>query len=343
MAERTDQEIEVANLLKGETYAGLIERLAQLGVDEKEVNVRNKLSRGKIHGGFLTSMPIRYWIAAVAFGLIGFVQSGQAQEEADNEQVEARQQEQPAQSYPLPFPIEIIEDQAESDARERREAEALQREIDDLIAQQGMNAATQAMNDATQRMALYNLISTVLVGVGTVLLIVTLYLTRQANMSAQKAVEVTREVGEAQTRAYLGVADVSADLQGNDEFGWRVQILIDIKNGGQTPAKNIDVAVVVRQLYAADTDLGCAKHEFLARDILPNDRPVTIFHEDFPIAEAIGRGEGDQRMPLFTIEGRVWYRPVVGSKRYRERFYYVVYPPIPHIGALKIVTRPKHG
>jgi hypothetical protein len=53
LSERTDQEIEVANLLKGETYAGLIERLAQLGVDEKEVNVRNKLSRGKFTAAFL--------------------------------------------------------------------------------------------------------------------------------------------------------------------------------------------------------------------------------------------------------------------------------------------------
>jgi Domain of unknown function (DUF6471) len=47
-----------ANLLKAElkrkgvTYAGLVERLAQLGVDEKEVNVRNKLSRGKFTAAF---------------------------------------------------------------------------------------------------------------------------------------------------------------------------------------------------------------------------------------------------------------------------------------------------
>lgn len=51
--------MEAANLLKAEmkrkgvTYAGLIERLAQLGVDEKEVNVRNKLSRGKFTVSFM--------------------------------------------------------------------------------------------------------------------------------------------------------------------------------------------------------------------------------------------------------------------------------------------------
>ncbi|WP_340159465.1 DUF6471 domain-containing protein [uncultured Hoeflea sp.] len=37
---------------EGVTYAGLIKRLAQLGVDEKEVNVRNKLSRGKFMAAF---------------------------------------------------------------------------------------------------------------------------------------------------------------------------------------------------------------------------------------------------------------------------------------------------
>jgi len=33
-------------------YAQLVERLAQLGIDEKQVNVRNKLSRGKFTAAF---------------------------------------------------------------------------------------------------------------------------------------------------------------------------------------------------------------------------------------------------------------------------------------------------
>lgn len=51
--------MKAANLLKAElkrkgvTYAGLVDRLAQIGVDEKEVNVRNKLSRGKFTAAFL--------------------------------------------------------------------------------------------------------------------------------------------------------------------------------------------------------------------------------------------------------------------------------------------------
>lgn len=59
MTEKTDWELKAANLLKAElkrkgvTYAQLVERLAQLGVDEKEVNVRNKLSRGKFTASFM--------------------------------------------------------------------------------------------------------------------------------------------------------------------------------------------------------------------------------------------------------------------------------------------------
>lgn len=59
MPEKTDWEMMAANLLKAElkrkgvTYAQLVEKLAAIGVDEKEVNIRNKLSRGKFTAAFL--------------------------------------------------------------------------------------------------------------------------------------------------------------------------------------------------------------------------------------------------------------------------------------------------
>ena len=59
MAEKTDYEALAANLLKAElkrkgvTYSHLVDKLAAIGVDEKEVNVRNKLSRGKFTAAFL--------------------------------------------------------------------------------------------------------------------------------------------------------------------------------------------------------------------------------------------------------------------------------------------------
>jgi hypothetical protein len=48
-----------ANLLKAElkrhgvTYAELVEKLAKIGVEEKEVNVRNKLSRGTFTAAYM--------------------------------------------------------------------------------------------------------------------------------------------------------------------------------------------------------------------------------------------------------------------------------------------------
>ena len=35
------------------SYSQLVEKLAEIGVDEKEVNIRNKLSRGKFTPAFL--------------------------------------------------------------------------------------------------------------------------------------------------------------------------------------------------------------------------------------------------------------------------------------------------
>ncbi|MEC5291219.1 DUF6471 domain-containing protein [Aurantimonas sp. C2-6-R+9] len=59
MVERTDWEEKAKGIIRGEmarrgvTYAQLVERLAEIGVDENERNLRNKVSRGKFTAGFL--------------------------------------------------------------------------------------------------------------------------------------------------------------------------------------------------------------------------------------------------------------------------------------------------
>ena len=59
MVEKTDWEARAANLLKAElkrrgvTYSQLTDRLQDMGVPEKEANIRNKLSRGKFSAVFL--------------------------------------------------------------------------------------------------------------------------------------------------------------------------------------------------------------------------------------------------------------------------------------------------
>lgn len=55
----TEWEQRVSNLLKAElkrkgvTYAQLVEKLAAIGVKEKEANIKNKLSRGKFSAVFM--------------------------------------------------------------------------------------------------------------------------------------------------------------------------------------------------------------------------------------------------------------------------------------------------
>lgn len=59
MPEQTEWESRLANLLKSElkrngvTYAQLVERLAAMGISEKEANIANKLARGKFSAVFL--------------------------------------------------------------------------------------------------------------------------------------------------------------------------------------------------------------------------------------------------------------------------------------------------
>ena len=55
----TEWEARASNLLKAElkrrgvTYGQLVERLAEIGVEEKEANIKNKLSRGKFSAVFM--------------------------------------------------------------------------------------------------------------------------------------------------------------------------------------------------------------------------------------------------------------------------------------------------
>lgn len=180
-------------------------------------------------------MLIRASIVAIAFGLIAAL--GQAQEKTESAQRQAETQQEPAQALPIPLPVKIVEDEAASDARRSSEEETRQREISDLIAQEGMNAATQAMNGATQRMAEYAFWSTVFVAVGTVLLIVTLWLTLQANKAAIKSVNVAEKMGRLQTQAYLSFGGTELFYLVEDGDPVRLQVRPKFKNTGQSPGK----------------------------------------------------------------------------------------------------------
>lgn len=195
-------------------------------------------------------MSRSYWLGLFLIGgTLGFCAlptTGQAQDQPAQIQKEANRKQAPAYQLPFSVPVQIVEDRAAADTRERHEAEARQREIEGLIVQQGMNSATQAMNDATQRMADYTYWSTILVGIGTALLFITLALTRQANQAARDAVEVTRQMGVAQMRAYLSIEpDPSPNLLC---IGKTPLAEFRIINKGSTPAYNVRHVADVRIL-----------------------------------------------------------------------------------------------
>ena len=156
-------------------------------------------------------MPFRTWM--YVFAIIGLTGPalGQTEEEAQAEQGQTAEQQQPASDLPLPFPVEIIENQATTDARQNREEESRQNEIADLVAQEGMNAATQAIKDATLDMRDSAQDSTILVGIGTLLLVITLVLTAQANRAAVRSVKLTENFASNQLRPWVtptGIADI---------------------------------------------------------------------------------------------------------------------------------------
>jgi len=137
-------------------------------------------------------MSFRSWLyvfAIIGLALTGSLQAQQQDAEADQE---ASDEQTPTNQLPFTLPVIVIESDEAAEARRSEESERTQREKDDLVAQQGMNAATQAMNQATQSMKRASWVSTFLVGLGTFLLVWTLNLTRSANTSSRKMVEGQR-------------------------------------------------------------------------------------------------------------------------------------------------------
>lgn len=59
MPQTSDYEDRIGNILKaeikraGHTYASLTEKLNEMGIEEKEANVRNKIGRGKFSAAFM--------------------------------------------------------------------------------------------------------------------------------------------------------------------------------------------------------------------------------------------------------------------------------------------------
>lgn len=199
-----------------------------------------------------------------------------------------------------------------------------QRAKDDLEAQQDMARWAKYMLWATGA-------GVFLTGVGIYLIGRTLIYTRDAarhagsaveeaksaTKAAQDAVEVTRTIGEAQTRAYLHVLAAAINWRDNagDEEAW---IVVEVVNKGQSPALNCKLGIALRYGDGGTTSVG------------PPPIPVDLDYEEFAI---VGVGDSPTTMveyqppdilkilkstptekPILFFEGRVLYEDVFGGE-----------------------------
>ncbi|MEC5325151.1 hypothetical protein [Aurantimonas sp. A3-2-R12] len=254
-------------------------------------------------------MPYRHWCAAIAVGLsVGITALGQAQEKADRSNGQAEDSQHAADKASFSIPINVIQNKAEAEAAQRREKEAAEREKADLLAQQGMDASTRAMNEATQDMRDYALYSTLLVGVGTTLLFVTLSLTWQANRAAQSAVAVTREIGEAQTRSYLTCT--SGRLRKSAVKGcMAIKVEARLQNGGQSPAFGIRIS---GQVSINGTAIHPPFNVFAHSSIVDAGKERTAESQDWIFRDIKGFGPSLPKGSRYGVMGTIHWRDVFG-------------------------------
>lgn len=252
-----------------------------------------------------------YWLAAIALGLIFFghssVQANENQTKADG-----REEASQYQRLPVPLPVQVIEKDSEREARHRREQNAEQREIDDLLAQQSMEKSNRRMVDLSDQ-------QTWLVFLGTIGLFVTIGLTYFANRAAWAAVFATRDIGEKQVRAYLSCE--------RGEYRSRAAFLdcrAIFKNYGQSPAQNIEVdfSLVFRQFGDLGQIENCEIKGFPQIGSMPIIAPGAIERiplyipwekieeMDFLFRDTVGR-----EAVWFRIRGKLSWMDVFGKSQ----------------------------
>jgi hypothetical protein len=80
---------------------------------------------------------------------------------------------------------------------------------------------------------------------------------REATVAARQAVEVTRDIGARELRAYVNETDIKVRNFAPDKLA---VFRVNIKNAGNTPAYNVRVCVVV---YDSDTPAGAVRFRHL--------------------------------------------------------------------------------
>ncbi len=145
----------------------------------------------------------------------------------------------------------VVQEQAIATCKNSVDAVALPSCIENLLSASERAPYTEYDLQAQQDMALWAAMMFVVTGLGVIYVAMTLRATQEATVAAIKTTETTRDIGEAQVRAY--VATTSAEYA-NDQFAC-IAIKLKIKNFGQSPAHIINLRPVFT-FMVSDTTAG---------------------------------------------------------------------------------------
>ena len=113
--------------------------------------------------------------------------------------------------------------------------------FDDIRTNQETKRAEYDLK-AQQDMALFALAMAVFTFLGLIVLVLTLIEAFQAAKAAQSAADITREIGEAQARAYLTIT--GGDFTIDNAVPSNVNFNIVIHNSGNSPAENAELHLI---------------------------------------------------------------------------------------------------
>jgi hypothetical protein len=265
-------------------------RQQALGVDEKEVNIRNKLSRGKFTAA---SMSYRYWIIAATLGLVFLTANpeqnwAQERNDAQTEKID----------IPWP-PYGAVKDAPNHDKLTEACDPGSEKRDSDLCAQWKAADAAKKAADWSVYLGL----------AASFVAILTLAAAVMAARYAKDATLETRRIGEAQLRAYVVSSGVSAvPVCDGDGRILGFHFAVQWRNAGQTPAMNcqinskLETAVSVPPFTWDDDPV-----DGVLATIGPSDKPVTSTIEAIKISDIVSTTNSG--MTLYTVS-RIIYDDV---------------------------------
>ncbi|RWQ65052.1 hypothetical protein [Mesorhizobium sp.] len=235
-----------------------------MDIQETERSLNDRSARG-IQCCFLVAMLRRCWIVILAFGL-ALAGEAKAQDSTHTPSQGGGNQEDTQGRKAAPrepaFPIRIIDDPVEAERVLSRETDAVDREKQDLAAQESMASSTEQI----VRLSIWQLglaaFGTFVAAIGTGGLLYSLILNRRATDAAIRAAAAARDAVSTE-RAWMSHASTTPMPQTIDRHnpGNRTHIgfHVEFKNLGRSPAR---VLSFESNFYLGDTLLDVSRDIF---------------------------------------------------------------------------------